>query len=184
VAGYSKQKPGRGPCYLGKTVIDTLFEAVRIGPQTQVRYLLGSFCFSNDGVFKEVGKLKRWREKHGSPLAPDASSLPAICWLVLDEPTNTSTSLPNRCLRRRPGELRRGGPAGFSHDRLLHLAGGQPDRRDPRRRAGALPAAIYAITQARRPKRRKLEPGGRPPPRCRSAKKSANREKQEKPAPP
>ena len=53
-AGYFEQNQAEA-LDLEKTVIDTLFEAVPDWTQTQVRSLLGSFCFSNDAVFKQVG---------------------------------------------------------------------------------------------------------------------------------
>ena len=59
---------------LSKTVIDTMFEAVPDWTQTQVRSLLGSFCFSNETVFKDVGKLRR-RKGPSRPGADAAESL-------------------------------------------------------------------------------------------------------------
>ena len=56
IAGYFEQNQAEA-LDLSKTVIDTMYEAVPDWTQTQVRSLLGSFCFSNDTVFKEVGKL-------------------------------------------------------------------------------------------------------------------------------
>ena len=70
---------------LGKTVIDTMFEAVPDWTQTQVRSLLGSFCFSNDTVFKEVGKLSGGEKAR---LALALMLLSPCNLLVLDEPTN------------------------------------------------------------------------------------------------
>merc|ERR1712091_632618 len=76
VAGYFEQNQAEA-LDLNKTVIDTMYEAVPDWTQTQVRSLLGSFCLSNDSVFKEVGKLS------GGEKARLALAL-----LVLDEPTN------------------------------------------------------------------------------------------------
>jgi ATP-binding cassette subfamily F protein 3 len=73
------------PIYLAKTVIDTIFEAVPDWTQTQVRSLLGSFCFSNDAVFKEVGKLSGGEKAR---LALALMLLGPCNLLVLDEPTN------------------------------------------------------------------------------------------------
>ena len=70
---------------LSKTVIDTMFEAVPDWTQTQVRSLLGSFCFSNDTVFKEVGKLSGGDKAR---LALALMLLSPCNLLVLDEPTN------------------------------------------------------------------------------------------------
>ena len=70
---------------LSKTVIDTMFEAVPDWTQTQVRSLLGSFCFSNDTVFKEVGKLSGGEKAR---LALALMLLSPCNLLVLDEPTN------------------------------------------------------------------------------------------------
>ena len=70
---------------LSKTVIDTMFEAVPDWTQTQVRSLLGSFCFSNDAVFKEVGKLSGGEKAR---LALALMLLSPCNLLVLDEPTN------------------------------------------------------------------------------------------------
>ena len=70
---------------LSKTVIDTLFEAVPDWTQTQVRSLLGSFCFSNESVFKEVGQLSGGEKAR---LALALMLLSPCNLLVLDEPTN------------------------------------------------------------------------------------------------
>ncbi len=70
---------------LEKTVIDTLFEAVPDWTQTQVRSLLGSFCLSNDSVFKEVGKLSGGEKAR---LALALMLVKPCNLLVLDEPTN------------------------------------------------------------------------------------------------
>lgn len=70
---------------LSKTVIDTMFEAVPDWTQTQVRSLLGSFCFSNDSVFKEVGQLSGGEKAR---LALALMLLSPCNLLVLDEPTN------------------------------------------------------------------------------------------------
>jgi ATP-binding cassette, subfamily F, member 3 len=56
IAGYFEQNQAEA-LDLSKTVIDTIFEVVPDWTQTQVRSLLGSFCFSNESVFKEAGKL-------------------------------------------------------------------------------------------------------------------------------
>ena len=84
VAGYFEQNQAEA-LNLGKTVIDTLFEAVPDWTQTQVRSLLGSFCFSNDAVFKQVGKLSGGEKAR---LALALMLLTPCNLLVLDEPTN------------------------------------------------------------------------------------------------
>ena len=84
MAGYFEQNQAEA-LDLGKTVIDTLFEAVPDWTQTQVRSLLGSFCFSNDAVFKEVGKLSGGEKAR---LALALMLLTPCNLLVLDEPTN------------------------------------------------------------------------------------------------
>ena len=84
IAGYFEQNQAEA-LDLGKTVIDTMFEAVPDWTQTQVRSLLGSFCFSNDAVFKEVGKLSGGEKAR---LALALMLLMPCNLVVLDEPTN------------------------------------------------------------------------------------------------
>ena len=83
-AGYFEQNQAEA-LDLEKTVIDTLFEAVPDWTQTQVRSLLGSFCFSNDAVFKQVGQLSGGEKAR---LALVLMLLSPCNLLVLDEPTN------------------------------------------------------------------------------------------------
>ena len=84
IAGYFEQNQAEA-LNLAKTVIDTMFEAVPDWTQTQVRSLLGSFCFSNDAVFKEVGKLSGGEKAR---LALALMLLQPCNLVVLDEPTN------------------------------------------------------------------------------------------------
>jgi ATP-binding cassette subfamily F protein 3 len=84
VAGYFEQNQAEA-LDLSKTVIDTIFEAVPDWTQTQVRSLLGSFCFSNESVFKEAGQLSGGEKAR---LALALMLLTPCNLLVLDEPTN------------------------------------------------------------------------------------------------
>jgi ATP-binding cassette subfamily F protein 3 len=84
VAGYFEQNQAEA-LDLSRRVIDTLFEAVPDWTQTQVRSLLGNFGFSNDTVFKEVGKLSGGEKAR---LALALMLLTPCNLLVLDEPTN------------------------------------------------------------------------------------------------
>ena len=84
VTGYFEQNQAEA-LDLSKTVIDTIFEAVPDWTQTQVRSLLGSFCFSNESVFKEAGKLSGGEKAR---LALALMLLSPCNLLVLDEPTN------------------------------------------------------------------------------------------------
>ncbi|MCP9888446.1 ABC-F family ATP-binding cassette domain-containing protein [Cyanobium sp. ATX 6A2] len=84
IAGYFEQNQAEA-LDLSKTVIDTVFEAVPDWTQTQVRSLLGSFCLSNESVFKEAGKLSGGEKAR---LALALMLLKPCNLLVLDEPTN------------------------------------------------------------------------------------------------
>ena len=84
IASYFEQNQAEA-LDLNKTVIETMFEAVPDWTQTQVRSLLGSFCFSNDSVFKEVAKLSGGEKAR---LALALMLLSPCNLLVLDEPTN------------------------------------------------------------------------------------------------
>jgi len=84
VAGYFEQNQAEA-LDLSKTVIDTIFEVVPDWSQTQVRSLLGNFCFSNESVFKEAGKLSGGEKAR---LALALMLLSPCNLLVLDEPTN------------------------------------------------------------------------------------------------
>ncbi|MFN7900164.1 MAG: ABC-F family ATP-binding cassette domain-containing protein [Synechococcaceae cyanobacterium] len=84
VAGYFEQNQAEA-LDLNRSVVDTLYEAVPDWTQTQVRSLLGNFGFSNDEVFKAVGKLSGGEKAR---LALARLLLTPCNLLVLDEPTN------------------------------------------------------------------------------------------------
>ncbi len=84
IAGYFEQNQAEA-LDLSKTVIDTIFEVVPDWTQTQVRSLLGNFCFSNESVFKQAGKLSGGEKAR---LALAVMLLSPCNLLVLDEPTN------------------------------------------------------------------------------------------------
>ena len=84
LAGYFEQNQAEA-LELSKTVINTIFEVVPDWTQTQVRSLLGSFCFSNESVFKEAGPLSGGEKAR---LALALMLLTPCNLLVLDEPTN------------------------------------------------------------------------------------------------
>ena len=84
LAGYFEQNQAEA-LELSKTVINTIFEIVPDWTQTQVRSLLGSFCFSNESVFKEAGQLSGGEKAR---LALALMLLTPCNLLVLDEPTN------------------------------------------------------------------------------------------------
>ncbi len=84
LAGYFEQNQAEA-LDLSKTVIDTMFEAVPDWTQTQVRSMLGSFCFSNDSVFKPVSKISGGEKAR---LALALMLLSPCNLLLLDEPTN------------------------------------------------------------------------------------------------
>ena len=84
IANYFEQNQAEA-LDLSKTEINTIFEVVPDWTQTQVRSLLGSFCFSNESVFKEAGKLSGGEKAR---LALALMLLSPCNLLVLDEPTN------------------------------------------------------------------------------------------------
>ncbi len=114
VAGYFEQNQAEA-LDLAKTVIDTLFEAVPDWTQTQVRSLLGSFCFSNDAVFKEVGKLSGGEKAR---LALALMLLTPCNLLVLDEPTN-HLDIPAKQMLEEALLAYRGSALIVSHDRYF-----------------------------------------------------------------
>ena len=114
IAGYFEQNQAEA-LDLSKTVIDTLFEAVPDWTQTQVRSLLGSFCFSNEEVFKEVGKLSGGEKAR---LALALMLLSPCNLLVLDEPTN-HLDIPAKQMLESALQEYEGAALIVSHDRYF-----------------------------------------------------------------
>ena len=69
----------------GKTVIDTIWELMKLAPEVEVRSFLGLFDFSEDRVFVKVGALSGG-ERGRLQLARIVKQSPNL--LLLDEPTN------------------------------------------------------------------------------------------------
>ncbi len=114
IAGYFEQNQAEA-LDLSKTVIDTLFEAVPDWTQTQVRSLLGSFGFSNDAVFKQVGKLSGGEKAR---LALALMLLSPCNLLVLDEPTN-HLDIPAKQMLEEALMAYEGAALVVSHDRYF-----------------------------------------------------------------
>ncbi|WP_255147163.1 ABC-F family ATP-binding cassette domain-containing protein [Synechococcus sp. ATX 2A4] len=114
VPGYFEQNQAEA-LNLEKTVIDTLFEAVPDWTQTQVRSLLGSFCFSNDAVFKQVGQLSGGEKAR---LALALMLLTPCNLLILDEPTN-HLDIPAKQMLEQALQQYDGAALIVSHDRYF-----------------------------------------------------------------
>ena len=114
IAGYFEQNQAEA-LDLSKTVIDTMYEAVPDWTQTQVRSLLGNFCFSNDTVFKEVGKLSGGEKAR---LALALMLLSPCNLLVLDEPTN-HLDIPAKQMLEEALQHFEGAVLVVSHDRYF-----------------------------------------------------------------
>ena len=100
---------------LGKTVLDTLFEAVPDWTQTKVRSLLGNFGFTKEDVFKYVGNLS------GGEKARLALALIIVRpsnFLLLDEPTN-HLDIPSKEMLEDALKIFGGSFIVVSHDRYF-----------------------------------------------------------------
>ncbi len=171
VAGYFEQNQAEA-LDLAKTVIDTLFEAVPDWTQTQVRSLLGSFCFSNEAVFKEVGKLSGGEKAR---LALALMLLSPCNLLVLDEPTN-HLDIPAKQMLEEALQEYDGAALIVSHDRyfISRVANRIVELRDGEL---VLYRGNYDYYREKKAEEAEAE-RSRQAERARQARQAANREKQ------
>ena len=100
---------------LKKIVIDTMYEVVPTWTQTEVRSLLGSFCLSNEAVFKEVGQLSGGEKAR---LALALILVKPSNFLLLDEPTN-HLDIPAKEMLEDAIRSYKGSALIISHDRYF-----------------------------------------------------------------
>jgi ATP-binding cassette subfamily F protein 3 len=172
VAGYFEQNQAEA-LDLSRRVIDTLFEAVPDWTQTQVRSLLGNFGFSNDTVFKEVGKLSGGEKAR---LALALMLLTPCNLLVLDEPTN-HLDIPAKQMLEDALMAYDGAALLVSHDRyfISRVANRIVELRDGEL---VLYRGDYAYYQVKK-REEEAEAEARQEERRRLEKKEANRSKQQ-----
>jgi len=173
VAGYFEQNQAEA-LDLERKVIDTLFEAVPDWTQTQVRSLLGSFGFSNDAVFKDVGQLSGGEKAR---LALALMLLRPCNLLVLDEPTN-HLDIPAKQMLEEALTQYEGAALLVSHDRYFIS---QVANRIVELREGELVLyrGDYAYYQERK-REEALQAQERQQEKERQEKREANRQRQQK----
>ncbi len=97
------------------TVLETMIQMVPDWTQTQVRTLLGRFCFTEDTVFKQVAQLSGGEKAR---LAMAKLLLTPCNLLLLDEPTN-HLDLPAKAMVEEALQNYKGAAVIISHDRYF-----------------------------------------------------------------